>query len=73
MLDPAVIRHELHFSDRVLKCFADRPASVADKLAQVFAARAQACAIVDGYRRLTYAELDRRIHAAAGPVLAVFF
>ncbi|WP_303730033.1 class I adenylate-forming enzyme family protein [Paracoccus solventivorans] len=66
MLDPAVIRHELHFSDRVLKCFADRPASVADKLAQVFAARAQACAIVDGYRRLTYAELDRRIHAAAG-------
>ena len=66
MLDQADIRHELHFTDRVLKCFANRPASVADKLATIFAARAGADAIVDGHRRLTYAGLDDRVRAVAG-------
>jgi len=60
------IREELHFGDRVLRCFADRPASLEAKLAASFAVSADREALVDAQRRLTYRALDERIDAAAG-------
>ena len=61
----ADIRSELHFADRVIRCIADRPASLFDKSEAVFDVHADAEALVDEHRRLTYRDLHIRIEAAA--------
>ncbi|KFI25864.1 hypothetical protein CG51_12820 [Haematobacter missouriensis] len=60
------LRREAHFGNRVIRCFAERPASVVAKLMETFARHSEREAVVDGYRRLTYGQLDARIAAAAG-------
>src|SRR5262252_4935188 len=62
-----VMRHERHFGDRVMTCFADRPSGPYEAFERAVKARPQAEAIVAGDLRLTYGALnDRVVRAAAG-------
>jgi acyl-CoA synthetase (AMP-forming)/AMP-acid ligase II len=66
-LDPAVaMRHEVHYGDRVLRCFAARPAHSYAIFADALAAGPGAESLVCGDTRLTYAELAAaaEVHAA---------
>ena len=65
MAERATIRRELHFFNRVLHCFADRPANLHQKLGQVFKGAPEREVLIDGHRRLTLGALDARIEAAA--------
>ncbi|MFW5679306.1 MAG: class I adenylate-forming enzyme family protein, partial [Pseudomonadota bacterium] len=53
------LRRELHFDDRVVACFADRPPNLVAMLEQAFRTHPTNDAVVDTTRRLTFAELDR--------------
>ena len=59
------MRRELHFGDRVLACYADRPHSVLEILQQAVARYPDREALVHDDRRLTYAQLDREVAAVA--------
>lgn len=63
---PPVLRREAHFGDRVVDCFADRPASLHALLEEAVARRPEGEALVCGDERMTYAELGR----AAGQLAA---
>lgn len=66
---PPVLRREAHFGDRVVDCFADRPASLHALLAEAVARRPGGEALVCGGERMTYAELDQAAgHLAAALV-----
>jgi O-succinylbenzoic acid--CoA ligase len=55
---PAVaLRHERHFGDRVVRCFAERPAHLPAMFAQAEAQAPGAEALVDGARRWTWGTL----------------
>jgi O-succinylbenzoic acid--CoA ligase len=58
-------RLESHHGDRVVRCFAERPASVWAMFAAALASRPQAQALVAGDSRWTYAEAAQRIGAVA--------
>ena len=61
------LREERHFGDRVVRCFAERPASVFESFTRACAARAGAEALVCGDVRLTFAQLaERAARIAAG-------
>ncbi|HEU4351999.1 MAG TPA: class I adenylate-forming enzyme family protein [Burkholderiales bacterium] len=63
----ATVRTERHFGDRLVRCFADRPASVWEAFARACAARPDAEALVCGKERLTYGRLaERSVRVAAG-------
>jgi acyl-CoA synthetase (AMP-forming)/AMP-acid ligase II len=62
-----MMRTEGHFGDRLVRSFADRPASVPEAFARACAARPDAEALVCGEERLTYARLgERSAQVAAG-------
>ena len=52
------MRHEALFGDRVVRCFAARPASFHAMFHEAFAARPQAEAVVCGPERWTYAQCE---------------
>ena len=52
------MRHEALFGDRIVRCFAGRPASFHAMFQQSVAARPGAEAVVDGPRRWTYGQCD---------------
>jgi acyl-CoA synthetase (AMP-forming)/AMP-acid ligase II len=54
------LREERHFGDRVVRCFADRPASVYQAFLSACAARPGGEALVCGDARLTYRQLGER-------------
>jgi O-succinylbenzoic acid--CoA ligase len=54
---PTELRHELHFGDRVLRCFAGRPPQLPAMLAAAASADPQGEALVDGERRWTWQQL----------------
>lgn len=58
------LRHEVHHG-RVVRCFAERPRSLAACLAQAVARAPDAEAVVDGSRRLTYRQLDAAVQSLA--------
>lgn len=58
------LRRELHFGDRVVNCFADRPGSVYQMLVDAVARSAEKEALVCGAQRLSWGE----VHAAVGKV-----
>lgn len=58
-------RRELHWG-RVTECYAGRPASIPAHLAQVFSARADATALIDGDARISYRQLDADVRSLAG-------
>jgi long-chain acyl-CoA synthetase len=66
----ARIRTERHFGDRVVRCFADRPASLYAAFEQACAARPDAEALVCGDERLSYAELAHRATRVAAHLAA---
>ncbi len=59
------IRHELHFGDRLVRCFAERPRSVWAMLAVALAHNPDGIALIDEHRRLTYAELAAEVERVA--------
>ncbi|WP_119168671.1 class I adenylate-forming enzyme family protein [Algihabitans albus] len=58
-------RREGHFGDRVVTCFAERPASFDAMFRSAVEAHPDRDAVVDGSRRLSFAELDRLVSATA--------
>ncbi len=57
----SVIRHEMHFSDRDLRCFSERPNDVLEML-DVAVERSPDCeALVCGDQRLSWRKLERRV------------
>lgn len=59
------IRHELHFGDRVVRCYQERPASVLESfLASVERAPEADCIVCEG-QRLSYREVADRAEAMA--------
>ncbi len=70
-LPPGVAtRHEAHFGDRIVRCFADRVTDIYDTLARAVAARGAAEAVICGSERLTYAEFGHRVERVAGGLAA---
>jgi O-succinylbenzoic acid--CoA ligase len=75
-------RIESHYGDRLVRCFADRPAHLGALLETAFNTRPEALAIVAGAQRISYRELDaqsRRVAAglaqagiAAGERIALY-
>lgn len=59
------LRRELHYGDRVLACYADRPGNVFAILQEAVARFPEREALVHDARRLTYAQLDREVASVA--------
>ncbi len=64
------MRYEAHYGDRVVRCFADRPGGVDQILRETVARSPAAEALVDGDRRLSYAEFDRAVDSVAAGLAA---
>jgi long-chain acyl-CoA synthetase len=64
-------RHELHYDGRIVRCFADRPKSVYEMLANAVARRPQGTALICGEQTVTYIELDALVGRVAGGLRAL--
>ena len=60
------LRHEMHYGDRVVRCFAERPAHIDAMFRAVAARHPQRDALVLGSERITYKALDEQVEAVAG-------
>jgi acyl-CoA synthetase (AMP-forming)/AMP-acid ligase II len=60
------LRHETHYGDRVVRCFADRPAHIDAMFRAVAARHPKRDALVLGEERVTYEALDMQVEAVAG-------
>jgi acyl-CoA synthetase (AMP-forming)/AMP-acid ligase II len=58
-------REEVHFADRRMRCFAERPGGLHDMFAEAVAHHPGGVALVCGEQRLTWSELDRRVSRVA--------
>lgn len=67
------VRHEVPYGSRIVPCFADRPETVDAMFREAVGANAARIAVVDGDRRMTYAELDRQVDRAAQTLLRMGF
>ncbi|HET9444958.1 MAG TPA: class I adenylate-forming enzyme family protein [Steroidobacteraceae bacterium] len=65
-----MLRSELHFGDRLVRTFAERPANFDALLRATAAAHPNAVAFVQDTRRLTYSELDAALSRVAGNLAA---
>lgn len=70
MADRARLRLEAHFGDRVVACFAERPASLHALLADAVARHPRGEAIVCAATRLTYAELAAAVERLSAVLAA---
>lgn len=59
------IRREVHFDGRLVPCFAERPADIDAMLRAVCAANPDGDAVIDGDKRISFAELDAMASALA--------
>jgi acyl-CoA synthetase (AMP-forming)/AMP-acid ligase II len=64
------MRSERHFGNRVVTCFAERPANVHALLADAVAAHPDRDALICGETRLTYAAFDAEVARLAGGLAA---
>jgi acyl-CoA synthetase (AMP-forming)/AMP-acid ligase II len=64
------IRHEIHFGDRLLRCFAERPPSLFTMFERTLAANPDGLALIDADGRLTYAQLAKRVDRLAANLAA---
>jgi acyl-CoA synthetase (AMP-forming)/AMP-acid ligase II len=64
------IRHELHFGDRLVRCFVERPRSLYGLLEAAARRDPDAPALVEGGARLTYRDLARRAEQLAAGMAA---
>ena len=63
-------RHETHFGDRIVRCFAERPPSLHAMLERSVRERPDADAVVFEGARWSYRELDERVGRLAGGLAA---
>jgi len=63
-------RHELHYGDRVVRCFAERPPTVDAMLRAAMARNPAGTALVLGQTRIAYAELGYIVERIAGNLAA---
>jgi len=63
-------RAETHFGGRVMRCFADRPATVTAMVAHSLARDGASTALITDATRLSYADLDARVERVAGNLAA---
>jgi acyl-CoA synthetase (AMP-forming)/AMP-acid ligase II len=59
------LRHETHYGDRVVRCFADRPATIDTMFREAVARAPDRVALVLDDTRITYRELDEKAAAIA--------
>jgi long-chain acyl-CoA synthetase len=64
------IRHEIHFGDRLVRCFAERPASLFAMFETTLAANPDGLALIDADDRLTYAQVAARVEDLAANLAA---
>jgi long-chain acyl-CoA synthetase len=64
------IRHEIHFGDRLVPCFAERPASLFAIFERSLAANPDGMALIDPDDRLTYAQVAARVERLAANLAA---
>ncbi|MDX1822871.1 MAG: class I adenylate-forming enzyme family protein [Paracoccaceae bacterium] len=64
------LRKELHYGQRVVDCYPDRPHNLDAMLAEAVARHPGTLALVDGDTRLTYADLDAEVGRIAGGLAA---
>jgi O-succinylbenzoic acid--CoA ligase len=64
------IRHELHFGDRLVRCFVERPRSLYGLLEAAALRDPDALALVGGGARLTYRDLAGRVERLAAGMAA---
>jgi long-chain acyl-CoA synthetase len=64
------IRHELHFDDRLVRCFVDRPRSLYGLLDTAVASDPHALALIEGDARLTYRDLAGQVERLAAAMAA---
>lgn len=57
----SALRAELHYGDRIVSCFPERPAGVFDMLEAAVRAHPDADAVIAGDTRLSYADFDREV------------
>lgn len=69
-MDTPFIRRELHYGDRLVRCFTERPPHVDAMLKQAVARFPDRTALVFENERVTYAELDRRVDELAAGLSA---
>ena len=67
---PPALRRERHFGDRVMQCFAQRPGSVQQMLAEAVLRHGAGEAVVCGTERLTWQQLDTLCSRLAGGLQA---
>ena len=64
------IRHELHFGDRLVRCFIERPRSLYGLLEAAALRDPDALALVDGAARLSYRDLAGQVERLAAGMAA---
>ncbi|MET3512673.1 acyl-CoA synthetase (AMP-forming)/AMP-acid ligase II/AcrR family transcriptional regulator [Pseudacidovorax sp. 1753] len=64
------IRREVHFDGRMVRCFVQRPGSIAQMLVDAVAGDAEADALVCGALRLSWRELQHAVARCAGGLAA---
>ncbi|HJU31759.1 MAG TPA: AMP-binding protein, partial [Hyphomicrobiaceae bacterium] len=65
------MRHEQHFGNRLVRCFAERPRNAYELLASAAARRPDGEALVCGNERLTYREFEGAVARCAAGLTAV--
>jgi len=65
------MRDEVHYGDRLVRCYVDRPPHVDQMFKNAVSRHANAVALVDGSRRMSYAELDQRVERIASNLAAL--
>jgi acyl-CoA synthetase (AMP-forming)/AMP-acid ligase II len=60
------LRHETHYGNRVVRCFAERPAHIDEMFRMVVARNPGRDALVLGDERISYLSLDEKVEAVAG-------
>lgn len=63
-------RYETHYGDRVVRCFADRPASIDAMFRATVARHGDKVAVVLGEERITYRDFDAKVEAVARNLVA---
>jgi acyl-CoA synthetase (AMP-forming)/AMP-acid ligase II len=65
------LRFELHFADRMVACYADRPIHIDAMLRAAVDRAPDRAALVSGAQRITYRALDRMVDRVAANLLAL--
>ena len=69
MRDLPATRYEVLYGSRIVRCFADRPATIDAMFREAVVANADRAALVEGQRRMTYAALDAEVSLVAATLL----